>query len=245
MIVVQVASNDEWKSAITKHLSSTEIEQLTRTMQVEKGDVLLLCADRLSTARNVLGRLRTHCGNLAAARGVLTLAPDDFRFLWVVDFPLFSRIEADNVHEVSLVAKSVFQQDEASGQRKVAFTSTHHPFTAPVAEDEQLLDEIARDPSKLELAAHIRGQHYDVVVNGIELGGGSIRIHNAERQRNVFRKILRLPDRDVNASFHHLLEALDMGCPPHGGLALGFDRMVASTSGVLHTIMMPSMVTCE
>jgi aspartyl-tRNA synthetase len=211
----------EWKSPIARYLSDSEKAALTERFDVTDGDVLMLASGRQDITRTVLGKLRTHCGNLAVARGALTLSPDDFRFVWVVDFPLFTRIESSNVGEVSLLAQSLFDGSQ------LAFTATHHPFTAPVPDDEQLLDKIAAT-GDLSLAAQIRGQHYDVVVNGVELGGGSIRIHNADRQRYVFSKILQLPEANVNASFKHLIEALDMGCPPHGGLALGFDRMVAS-----------------
>lgn len=96
-------------------------------------------------------------------------------------------------------------------------TSTHHPFTAPTSEDAHLL---SKDPLK------VRGQHYDVVINGYEIGGGSIRIHKKNEQLRVLKDILKLSDQKV-AEFNHLLEALDHGCPPHGGIALGLDRLVS------------------
>lgn len=99
--------------------------------------------------------------------------------------------------------------------------ATHHPFTAPVSEDAHML---LTHPEK------VRGQHYDIVLNGIELGGGSIRIHRAEEQLKVFRDVLKLPMANVN-EFSHLLEALSHGCPPHGGIALGLDRLVAQALG--------------
>jgi aspartyl-tRNA synthetase len=99
--------------------------------------------------------------------------------------------------------------------------ATHHPFTAPVSEDAHML---LTHPEK------VRGQHYDIVLNGIELGGGSIRIHRAEEQLQVFRDVLKLPISKVD-EFSHLLEALSHGCPPHGGIALGLDRLVAQALG--------------
>ncbi|KAK6758124.1 hypothetical protein RB195_015753 [Necator americanus] len=93
--------------------------------------------------------------------------------------------------------------------------STHHPFTAPIDEHRKWLD----DPSKLH---HITGQHYDLVLNGVELGGGSIRIHNSEEQAHVF-KILN----EETTQMNHLLDALSCGAPPHGGFALGLDRYIA------------------
>jgi aspartyl-tRNA synthetase len=101
------------------------------------------------------------------------------------------------------------------------FESTHHPFTAPMPEDYFLLQ---TNPKK------VRAQHYDLVLNGVELGGGSIRIHNAELQRYILHDILKL-DQERYSSFAHLLEALELGCPPHGGIALGFDRLMAMLCG--------------
>jgi aspartyl-tRNA synthetase len=96
--------------------------------------------------------------------------------------------------------------------------SSHHPFTAPVREDIPLLK---TDPKK------VRGQHYDVVVNGVELGGGSIRIHQPDVQKTVFEEVLQIPPDLVKARFGYLLEAFRYGAPPHGGIALGFDRLIA------------------
>ncbi len=100
--------------------------------------------------------------------------------------------------------------------------SSHHPFTAPVVEDIPLL---ASDPRK------VRGQHYDVVVNGCELGGGSIRIHQPDVQKTIFEQVLQIPPETVKARFGYLLEAFRYGAPPHGGIALGFDRLVAILCG--------------
>jgi aspartyl-tRNA synthetase len=96
--------------------------------------------------------------------------------------------------------------------------SSHHPFTAPVTEDIPLLK---TDPKK------VRGQHYDVVVNGVELGGGSIRIHQPEVQKTIFEELLAIPPDMVKARFGYMLEAFRYGAPPHGGIALGFDRLIA------------------
>jgi aspartyl-tRNA synthetase len=96
--------------------------------------------------------------------------------------------------------------------------SSHHPFTAPVTEDIPLLK---TDPKK------VRGQHYDIVVNGVELGGGSIRIHQPDVQKTVFEEVLQIPPDMVKARFGYLLEAFRFGAPPHGGIALGFDRLIA------------------
>jgi aspartyl-tRNA synthetase len=136
---------------------------------------------------------------LLKAQGRLTLDPNRFDFLWVVDFPLLSFDKEQN-----------------------RWYSSHHPFTAPVAEDIPLLKS---DPKK------VRGQHYDLVVNGVELGGGSIRIHQPHVQKIVFEEVLQIPPEVVQARFGYMLEAFKYGAPPHGGIALGFDRLVAILCG--------------
>jgi aspartyl-tRNA synthetase len=101
--------------------------------------------------------------------------------------------------------------------------SSHHPFTAPVEADS---DKLTSDPKS------VRGQHYDMVVNGVELGGGSIRIHQRELQQKVFKDVLQLPDEVIKERFGYMLEAFKYGAPPHGGIALGFDRLIAMLCGV-------------
>ena len=101
--------------------------------------------------------------------------------------------------------------------------SSHHPFTAPVQEDIPLLK---TDPKK------VRGQHYDVVVNGVELGGGSIRIHRPDVQKTIFEELLAIPPDETKLRFGYMLDAFKYGAPPHGGIALGFDRLIAILCGV-------------
>jgi aspartyl-tRNA synthetase len=100
--------------------------------------------------------------------------------------------------------------------------SSHHPFTAPVADDTSLLKS---DPKK------VRGQHYDIVVNGVELGGGSIRIHQPELQKTVFEEVLQITPDETKLRFGYMLDAFRYGAPPHGGIALGFDRLMAILCG--------------
>ena len=171
---------------------------------LEDGDVLVFQAREnkpFQGGSTALGTFRTLVYQEAVSKGLL---PRDlsFRFLWVVNFPMFT---PDN--------------DTDPGQGGSAgFSATHHPFTAPLTDaDVELL---ATDPLKA------RADHYDLVVNGVELGGGSRRIHVAKMQEYIMREILKMNDQGV-AQFSHLLEALRAGCPPHAGFALGFDRLVA------------------
>lgn len=128
---------------------------------------------------------------------------------WVVDFPLFNPVEVSTESDTEF---PVYDFDH--------YESTHHPFTMAKIEDYDLL---ATDPLK------VRGEHYDLVINGVEVGGGSRRIHDAALQTYVFEHILKIKNYDE--LFGHLLHALSMGCPPHAGLALGFDRLCAMLIG--------------
>jgi aspartyl-tRNA synthetase len=185
----------EWKSPIVKFFSDAEKKALTDKLQVQEGDLILFAADQWLNACEILGRIRLYCAEVLKGQGKLTIPTDRFDFLWVVDFPLLSFDKEQN-----------------------RWYSSHHPFTAPVAEDIPLLK---TEPKK------VRGQHYDIVVNGTELGGGSIRIHQPDVQETVFREILQIPEDMVKARFGYMLEAFKYGAPPHGGIALGFDRLIA------------------
>ena len=194
---------DEWKSPLTKFLSENEKQALTQQLQLKENDCLFFMADRWEKACNILGKVRLEIAEILKKRGVLSVSDQDYKFLWVVDFPLLTY----------------------DGEQK-KFVATHHPFTSPVREDIPLLK---TDPH------HVRGQHYDLVLNGIELGGGSIRIHSTELQRFIFEKILNIPTNIVEDRFGYMLRAFSFGAPPHGGIALGFDRLVALMAGT-HSI---------
>ncbi|HEU0040108.1 MAG TPA: aspartate--tRNA ligase [Verrucomicrobiae bacterium] len=189
----------EWKSPIVKFFTDTEKAALTMKLAVGEGDLILFAADQWLTACEILGRIRLYCADVLKGQGKLLVPADRFDFLWVVDFPLLSFDKENN-----------------------RWYSSHHPFTAPVAEDIALLK---TDPKK------VRGQHYDIVVNGTELGGGSIRIHQPDVQKTVFEEVLQIPPDMVKARFGYLLEAFKYGAPPHGGIALGFDRLLAILCG--------------
>ena len=189
----------EWKSPIVKFFSEVEKAALTKKLAIEEGDLILFAADQWLTACEILGKIRLYCAEVLKGQGKLSLPADRFDFLWVVDFPLLNFDKENN-----------------------RWYSSHHPFTAPVAEDIPLL---STEPKK------VRGQHYDIVVNGTELGGGSIRIHQPDVQKTVFEDVLQIPPDLVKARFGYMLEAFKYGAPPHGGIALGFDRLMAILCG--------------
>jgi aspartyl-tRNA synthetase len=189
----------EWKSPIVKFFSPAEKAALAEKLKVEEGDLVLFAAGPWLMACEILGRIRLYAAEVLKLQGKLVIPADRFEFLWVVDFPLLSFDKEMN-----------------------RWYSSHHPFTAPVAEDIPLLKQ---DPKK------VRGQHYDIVVNGVELGGGSIRIHQPDVQKTVFEEILQIPPEETRLRFGYLLDAFRYGAPPHGGIALGFDRLVAILAG--------------
>ena len=191
--------NGDWKSPIVKFFSEAEKAALKQKLAIEEGDLILFAADQWLNACEILGKIRLYCADVLKAQGKLVIPADRFDFLWVVDFPLLSYDKEMN-----------------------RWYSSHHPFTAPVADDIPLLK---ADPKK------VRGQHYDIVVNGVELGGGSIRIHQPDVQKTIFEDILAISPEETLLRFGYMLEAFKYGAPPHGGIALGFDRLIAILCG--------------
>ncbi len=176
---------DEIKSPIAKFFTAAELANITQRLEAQKGDLLLLMADKKETVAAVLGRLRLDLGE------ALGLIPKDrLNFLWVVDFPLLEWDKDEN-----------------------RYLAVHHPFTAPKEEN------FAEDP------ANALAKAYDLVLNGVELGGGSIRIHDANLQRKLF-KVLGISEQEAEEKFGFLLQAFKFGPPPHGGIAFGLDRMI-------------------
>lgn len=158
--------NGEWKSPIVKFFNEAEKAALTEKLGIEQGDLILFAADQWLNACEILGKIRLYCAEVLKTQGKLVVDPTRFDFLWVIEFPLLGFDREMN-----------------------RWYSSHHPFTAPVAEDIPFLK---TDPKK------VRGQHYDIVVNGVELGGGSIRIHQADVQKTIFEELLQIPPRRRN-----------------------------------------------
>jgi len=184
---------DGWQSPIAKFFTPDELKAIEQEMGAEEGDLLLFIADNAKVTNESLGRLRQHLGQkLGLAK------KDDFSFVWITDFPLFEWDEEEQRH-----------------------FAVHHPFTAPLDEDVELL---ATEPGKA------RAKAYDLVLNGSEIGGGSIRIHDQSVQQAMF-SLLGIGEEEAREKFGFLLDALSFGAPPHGGIAFGLDRLVMILAG--------------
>jgi aspartyl-tRNA synthetase len=180
-------------SSIAKFFSAEQLDQIAERFGATDGDLLLFVADKENTANKALAPLRCRLGKELGLYDA-----DSFKFVWIVDFPLFE-----------------WNEDEKR------YDSLHHPFTSPCQEDLEKLD---TDPGNIVSRA------YDVVVNGSEIGGGSIRIHNLETQKKVF-DLLGISQQQAREQFGFFLDALEYGAPPHGGIALGLDRIIMLLTG--------------
>ncbi|KAJ3485049.1 hypothetical protein NLI96_g5243 [Meripilus lineatus] len=185
---------EEWVDAGLRFTAGGTIFLAKRKRIAELTNITSLCASLLQGGSTPLGRLRLALSNSAQSSGDLTL-PLDPHFLWVTEFPLFTRADED-------------KEFLAHGR----WSSSHHPFTAPMWQDVQKMHE--------GRIGEVRGQHYDLVLNGVEIGGGSVRVHDAAMQEYIFSNVLQLNETE-KSSFNHLLHALKCGAPPHGGIALG------------------------
>jgi aspartyl-tRNA synthetase len=183
---------DGLQSPILKFLPDEAIATILKRTAAESGDLIFFGADKTKVVNESLGALRIKLGH---DRG---LVESGWRFLWVVDFPMFEHDEREN-----------------------RWNALHHPFTAPATENP---DELEADPGNMLSRA------YDMVLNGTELGGGSVRIHRIEMQQRVF-SLLGIGEQEAEDKFGFLLTALKYGCPPHGGIAFGLDRMVMLMAG--------------
>lgn len=190
---VAIQPDNTRKSSFAKFMSEEQMDALVAAMKGEAGDLLLFAADQKKVVWDVLGNLR-----LELARQLDLLKKDDYRFLWVTEFPLLEYSEEQN-----------------------RFVAMHHPFTMPMEEDWHLID---TDPGA------VRAKAYDIVLNGTELGGGSVRIHQNDIQSKMFQ-VLGFTPEQANEQFGFLLTAFQYGVPPHAGLAYGFDRLAMLMSG--------------
>ncbi len=193
-------------SPIAKFFSEKERSLLLKKTGARSGDVIFFSADSRENVYRILGNLRLHLG-----RRFNLIERERWDALWVVDFPLM-------------------EWDEEEGR----FLSLHHPFTSPREEDVEILREALKTEDLAErkrLVHSVRARAYDLVLNGEEIGGGSIRIHTTELQETIF-KLLDIGEVEAQEKFGFLLNALRFGAPPHGGFAFGLDRLVALMRGL-------------
>lgn len=206
LVYVKYNADRTFKSSVDKFYSQEILKLWAEKFNAKAGDLLLILAGEKNKTRKALSELRLEMGNRLGLRD-----KNEFRPLWVTDFPLFE-----------------FNEDENR------FYAMHHPFTSPKKEDEFILyNEYHSFPPHEPYAAQkgqVRANAYDMVINGVEVGGGSIRIHNKELQKKMF-EILGFTEEDAQAQFGFLMNAFEYGAPPHGGIAFGFDRLCSLFGG--------------
>ena len=174
-------------NVISKKLSDEELKELLKNEDIDDGLILMINAD-YDVAKKAMGNVR-----FQALRTFNMVNPQDFKFIWVTDFPLFEY-----------------------GEEAKRYVAAHHPFTMPATRN---INDFDKDLKNAKACA------YDLVLNGFEVGGGSIRIHDKEIQRRLF-EALGMKEVEINQKFGFLLEAFNYGVPPHGGIALGLDRLI-------------------
>jgi aspartyl-tRNA synthetase len=193
LVYIRFNADGTVKSSVDKFYSEEDLKAIGEKFNAKAGDLILIISGQADKARKQLNELRLEMGNRLGLRN-----PDEYKVLWVVDFPLLE-----------------FGEDENR------WFAMHHPFTAPKPEDVALLD---TDLGK------VRANAYDMVINGTEVGGGSVRIFQKPLQQRMF-EILGFSDEEAKKQFGFLMEAFEYGAPPHAGLAFGFDRLVSLFGG--------------
>ena len=193
LIYMRCNEDGTFKSSVDKFYSQEDLAEWAKAANAKAGDLILVLSGTLDGVRKQMSELRLHMGDELGLRN-----PNEFKPLWVVDFPLL-------------------EWDEESGR----YHAMHHPFTSPKPEDMHLID---TEPGK------VRANAYDLAMNGVELGGGSIRIHDRDLQSRMF-DLLGFTKEEAEAQFGFLMSAFEYGAPPHGGLAFGLDRLVATMGG--------------
>ncbi|MFA7273679.1 MAG: aspartate--tRNA ligase [Crocinitomicaceae bacterium] len=193
LVYVKCNADGTYKSSVDKFYSQEDLAEWAKATNAQPDDLILVLSGDLDKTRKMMNELRLHMGNELGLRN-----PNEFKPLWVYDFPLL-------------------EWDEESNR----YHAMHHPFTSPKPEDMDLID---TDPGK------VRANAYDLAMNGVELGGGSIRIHDRKLQSRMF-DLLGFTPEEAQDQFGFLMNAFEYGAPPHGGLAFGLDRLVATMGG--------------
>lgn len=195
VVNVKCNADGSFKSSVDKFFSEDKLKELAAYCGAKAGDLILILAGNESRTRKAMSELRLEMGNRLGLRN-----PEDYKPLWVIDFPLFEYAEEDN-----------------------RWVARHHPFTSPKPEQVALMD----NPERF---GEIKANAYDIVLNGTEIGGGSIRIYQKDLQEKMFAA-LGMDKEEAHEKFGFLLGAFEYGAPPHGGIAFGFDRLCALLGG--------------
>lgn len=202
--------DNELSGSIIKVLSTEELVDVKQRLKLENNDLVFIVANKKSIVKTSLGALRVKLG-----KELELIDPDDYKLLWVVNFPVFEYSEEEN-----------------------RYMACHHPFTAPHDSD---VDRLMTNPGVCKAKA------YDIVINGYEAGGGSIRIHNAETQKKMFEALGFTPEA-AREKFGFFIDAFQYGTPPHGGLAFGLDRLtmlLSKTENIRDVIAFPKTASAS
>ena len=203
MVYVKCNEDGTYKSSVDKFYDQGDLSNWAKVTGAKAGDMIFVLSGPADKTRTQLSALRMELATRLGLRN-----PAEFAPLWVVDFPLLEFVEDPSPKG---------EQAEQSGR----YYAMHHPFTSPKPEDMHLLE---TDPKS------VRANAYDMVLNGNEIGGGSIRIHDKATQQLMF-KYLGFTEEEARNQFGFLMDAFQFGAPPHGGLAFGLDRLVAILGG--------------
>ena len=195
IVNIKCNADGTYKSSVDKFYNEEQLKGIAAFCGAKAGDLILILAGAETRTRKAMSELRLEMGNRLGLRN-----PDDYKPLWVVDFPLFEEDEENN-----------------------RWVARHHPFTAPKPEHIELMNDLSR-------YGEIKANAYDIVLNGTEIGGGSIRIYQRDLQEKMFAA-LGMSKEEAQEKFGFLMGAFEYGAPPHGGIAFGFDRLCALLGG--------------
>jgi aspartyl-tRNA synthetase len=213
LVNIRYNADGSLKSSVDKFFGADRLKTIAEAVEAQPGDLILVLAGKEELTRKAASTLRLEMGERLGLRKT-----DEFKLLWVLDFPLFE-----------------FAHEDVDGGGAGRWVARHHPFTSPRPADIELMVNNSPKVDDLEKYlehpyARIKANAYDMVLNGNEIGGGSIRIFQRELQEKMFAA-LGMSDEEAKEKFGFLLGAFEYGAPPHGGIAFGFDRLCSILGG--------------